>query len=79
MVQCPYPETFPGQVSGKTESNILYLVWHEGYEAHKIEISKTQIIRSCIKAFQKQIIFRFLAEVQKAAEENPVDIEFDFS
>ena len=43
MTQCPYPETFPGQVSGKTESNILYLVWHEGYEAHKIEMANQSI------------------------------------
>ena len=43
MAQCPYPETFPGQVSGKTESNILYLVWHEGYEAHKFEMANQSI------------------------------------
>ena len=43
MAQCPYPETFPGQVSGKTESSILYLVWHEGYEAHKFEMANKSI------------------------------------
>ena len=43
MVQCPYPETFPDQASGKTESNSLYLVWHEGYEAHKIEMANQSI------------------------------------
>ena len=43
MAQCPYPETFPGQVSGKTESSILYLVWHEGYEAHKFEMANQSI------------------------------------
>ena len=43
MAQCPYQETFPGQMSGKTESNILYLVWHEGYEAHKFEMANQSI------------------------------------
>ena len=43
MTQCPYPETFPDQVSGKTESNSLYLVWHEGYEAHKFEMANQSI------------------------------------
>ena len=38
MAQCPYPETFTDQASGKTESNSLYLAWHEGYEAHKLEL-----------------------------------------
>ena len=43
MAQCPYQETFPGQMSGKTESSILYLVWHEGYEAHKFEMANQSI------------------------------------
>ena len=43
MVQCPYPETFPDQASGKKESNNLYLAWHEGYEAHKFEMANQSI------------------------------------
>jgi CRISPR/Cas system CMR-associated protein Cmr3 (group 5 of RAMP superfamily) len=43
MTQCPYPETFPDQVSGKTEINSLYLAWHEGYEAHKFEMANQSI------------------------------------
>jgi hypothetical protein len=43
MVRCPYPERFQDQVSCKTESNVLYLVWHEGYEAHKFEMANLLI------------------------------------
>ena len=43
MAQCPYPETFPYQVSGKTKANLLYLVWHERYEAHKFEMANQSI------------------------------------
>ena len=43
MSQCPYPETFINPVSGKTESNGLYLAWHEGYEAHKFEMANRSI------------------------------------
>ena len=43
MSKCPYPETFIDQVSGKTASNNLYIVWHEGYEAHKFEIANLSI------------------------------------
>ena len=39
MPHCPYPEDFTDYVSGKTELNNLYLVWHEGYEAHKFEMA----------------------------------------
>ena len=43
MSQCPYPETFIDHVSGKTEINSLYLIWHEGYEAHKFEMANQSI------------------------------------
>jgi regulator of sirC expression with transglutaminase-like and TPR domain len=43
MSQCPYPETFINPVSLQTESNSLYFVWHEGYEAHKFEIANLSI------------------------------------
>jgi CRISPR/Cas system CMR-associated protein Cmr3 (group 5 of RAMP superfamily) len=43
MSQCPYPETFTNPISGKTESNSLYLAWHCGYEAHKFEMANQSI------------------------------------
>jgi hypothetical protein len=43
MSQCPYPETFINPLSLQTESNSLYFVWHEGYEAHKLEIANLVI------------------------------------
>ena len=41
MTQCPYPQTI-------TEDNIemsneKYLIWHEGYEAHKFELANRTI------------------------------------
>ena len=48
MSQCPYPETFTNPISNKTESNSLYLVWHEGYEAHKFEIVNLSIKLACL-------------------------------
>jgi replicative DNA helicase len=43
MMACPYPETYRDQVSGKTESNSLYLAWHAGYEAHKLEMANQSL------------------------------------
>ena len=48
MTHCPYPETIKAQASDKTEPNILYLVWHEGYEAHKFEIANLSIQLACL-------------------------------
>ena len=38
MSRCPYPQTFIDPVSGVKMTNSQYMVWHEGYEAHKMEI-----------------------------------------
>ena len=38
MSRCPYPQTFIDPVSGVKVTNSQYLLWHEGYEAHKMEI-----------------------------------------
>ena len=43
MVRCPYPEDLIDQSSDAAEPNILYLVWHEGYEAHKFEMANLLI------------------------------------
>ena len=43
MTQCPYPEMVTDQVSGRTEPSLLYLVWHEGYEAHKFAMANQSI------------------------------------
>ena len=43
MSQCPYPETIIDQSSCEMRPNRLYLVWHEGYEAHKFEIANLSI------------------------------------
>jgi hypothetical protein len=38
MSQCPYEETNTNRMSGKTETNPIYVAWHEGYEAHKLDL-----------------------------------------
>jgi hypothetical protein len=43
MAQCPYSETYKDWLSGETEPNALYLAWHEGYEAHKLELLTTEL------------------------------------
>jgi len=36
--RCPYPQTLIDPVSGVKVTNSQYLLWHEGYEAHKMEM-----------------------------------------
>ena len=40
MSKCPYPELMVDEVSGKLLDNHIYAIWHQGYEAHKLEIFK---------------------------------------
>jgi hypothetical protein len=44
MVQCPYPETITDKSTCRTESNLLYVAWHKGYEAHKFELANQSIL-----------------------------------
>ena len=56
MSRCPYPETFTNPISGKTETNSLYTVWHEGYEAHKLELmDRVQWLEVCMRELCRQI------------------------
>ncbi len=48
MTQCPYPEIITNPLTQKAESNNLYLVWHEGYEAHKFELANLSIKLACL-------------------------------
>ena len=43
MTQYPYPETIKDEDSGIEVSNDQYRYWHEGYEAHKVEIATLSI------------------------------------
>ena len=61
MTQCPYGETFTDQVYGKTETNDLYMAWHEGYEAHKLDL----MIRV---EYIKMSMQEFLAEAKQISE-----------
>ena len=56
MTQCPYPEIVTDELSGKTASNRLYLVWHEGYEAHKFEMANQTIkLANLVVEFETEI------------------------
>jgi len=63
MPQCPYPEQMEDEVSGEIEQNILYRVWHEGFEAHKLEIvNKVKTLTSLGKILDNQV--RQVSELQ---------------
>jgi hypothetical protein len=38
MGQCPYGETYTNWLTGEEEPNPLYNAWHEGFEAHKLDL-----------------------------------------
>jgi hypothetical protein len=38
MTKCPYPETLLDESSGIIVTNEQYTLWHQGYEAHKLDI-----------------------------------------
>jgi len=56
MPQCPYPEKIIDIGSGKIEQNGLYKAWHEGFEAHKLEIAnKVKTLDSLGKVLDTQV------------------------
>ena len=61
MTQCPFSETTTDQLSGKTERNDLYAAWHEGYEAHKLDL----MLRV---EYIKMYLQEFLAEAKQISE-----------
>ncbi len=74
MPQCPYPEDFKDQVSGKTETNRLYLAWHEGYEAHKFEMANQSIIlANLLQEFDTEV--RNVKEMERELQRQRVKFE----
>jgi hypothetical protein len=67
MSQCPYPETFINPLSLQTESNSLYFVWHEGYEAHKLEIANL-IINVAMLTVEFETEIREINEMKRELE-----------
>jgi hypothetical protein len=61
MTQCPYPEISTDRLSGKTEINNLYTAWHDGYEAHKLDL---MLRVEYIKMYTQE----FLAEAKQISE-----------
>ena len=67
MPQCPYPETFNDRASGKIESNSLYLAWHEGFEAHKVEIiTRVKLLEIYVRELATEI--RSIKELKRELE-----------
>jgi hypothetical protein len=61
MTQYPYQETLTDKVAGKTEINGLYIAWHQGYEAHKLDLmTKANYI--------KLYVHEFIAEAKQISE-----------
>jgi len=67
MSQCPYPETFINPLSLQTESNSLYFVWHEGYEAHKLEIANL-VINVAMLTVELETEIREINEMKRESE-----------
>ena len=73
MALCPHPEIITDRVSGKTESNELYLAWHQGYEAHKLEvITKVRFLEIHISDLAGEI--RKLKELRRDLEQQKAKI-----
>jgi hypothetical protein len=61
MSQCPYGETYTNWLTGETEVNPLYAAWHEGFEAHKLELlAKVKLLETSMR--------ELLAEAKKIKE-----------
>jgi len=67
MSQCPYPETFINPLSLQTESNSLYFVWHEGYEAHKFGIANL-LIKIALLTVELETEIREITEMKRELE-----------
>jgi hypothetical protein len=61
MSQCPYGENYTNWLTGETEANPLYTAWHEGFEAHKLELlTKVKLLETSMR--------ELLAEANKIKE-----------
>ena len=57
MPECPYPVNARDEVSGKIIQNSLYRAWHEGFEAHKIELANhVKKLNSLARILDNQIV-----------------------
>ncbi len=44
MGKCPYEENIKDNCIGAEIPNKLYYAWHEGYEAHKLELANQSVM-----------------------------------
>jgi hypothetical protein len=71
MARCPYSENHKDWFSGETEINTLYVAWHEGYEAHKLElINKVTYLEMHISDLAAEI--RKLKELRRDLEKQVI-------
>jgi hypothetical protein len=45
MSKCPYPELIVDECSGIVLENPMFNIWHQGYEARKLETMKGDIAK----------------------------------
>jgi len=67
MSNCPYPETLKDECSGAVVPDDKYKAWHEGYEAHKLEVLK--LVSDTNRVMKKNLEYtialaRAIADVQ---------------
>ena len=78
MAICPHPEIITDGVSGNKELNELYLAWHQGYEAHKLEvITKVRFLEMHISDLAGEI--RKLKELRRDLEKQKAKAEGQIS
>lgn len=54
MIRCPYPPTILNEDSEVEILNDKYVLWHEGYEAHKAEMANsTSMMASLVQAYTR--------------------------
>ena len=69
MAQCPYSEYVIDETDNKVYENPLHSVWHQGYEAHKLETMKGDIAKQ--KDFDQKMkqVDKFAAQFISRTEE----------
>ena len=72
MALCPHPEMIIDRLSGKPEINDLYTAWHEGYEAHKLDLMiRVEYIKTYMQEFlaEAKLISELKRELKKQRSE----------
>ena len=69
MAQCPYSESVIDETDNKVYENSWYSVWHQGYEAHKLETMKNDIAKQKDLDRKMKQVDQFAAQFISRTEE----------